>query len=222
MIRSPLRNLAQVPAAPGPIAVVAVLLGSAAFDSFAGSITWLRFTQSTERNVTLIETALLLVAYGLVGGLYVAATASPRPRPGVSRWELPAASAHSIVPIVVGYVVAHYVTLLVETGPAHLHPGQRSARHRANIFGIGDRQVDIWLSLHPSFLASLKVIAIVVGHVVGAVAAHDRALARVPAASQTSGQLPLLAVMVAYTSAGTGRLARMRIAIEHVRRGASL
>ena len=202
VIRSPLRNLAQVPAAPGLIAVVAVLLGSTAFDSFAGSVTWLRFTQSTDRDVTLIETALLLLACGIVAGLYVAATAAPRPRPGASRWDLPAALAHSIVPIVVGYVVAHYVTLLVETGQLTLIQASDPLGTGADIFGIGNRQVDIWLSLHPSFLASLKVIAIVVGHVVGAVAAHDRALARLPAASQTSGQLPLLAVMVAYTFSG--------------------
>lgn len=202
VIRSPLRNLAQVRSAPGLVAVVAVLLGSTAFDSVAGSVTWLRFTQSTDRNVTLVETALLLLACGIVGAMYVAATAAPRPRPGVSRWDLPVALAHSIVPIVVGYVVAHYITLLVETGQLTLIQASDPLGNGADIFGIADRQVDIWLSLHPSFLASVKVVAIVAGHVIGAVAAHDRALARLPVDSQTRGQLPLLAVMVAYTFSG--------------------
>lgn len=202
VIRSPLRNLAQVRPAPGLIGVVAVLLGSTAFDSLTGSVTWLRFTQSTGRNVDLIETSLLLLACGFVGAVYVAATAAPRPRAGASRSELPVALAHSIVPIVVGYVAAHYVTLLVETGQLTAIQASNPLGNGADIFGIADRQVDIWLSLHPSFLAGFKVVVIVAGHVVGAVAAHDRALTRLPVDSQTKGQLPLLAVMVAYTFSG--------------------
>lgn len=49
---------------------------------------------------------------------------------------------------------------------------------------------------------SLKVVAIVTGHVLGVVAAHDRALIVLPRQHQITGQLPLLAAMTLYTFSG--------------------
>ena len=46
------------------------------------------------------------------------------------------------------------------------------------------------------------MLAIVGGHVLGVVAAHDRAMRLLPRRHQLTGQLPLLAVMVAYTVGG--------------------
>ena len=45
MIRSPLANLDSVPVRPGLVAVVAVLFGSTAFDSFQDSTRWIKFIQ---------------------------------------------------------------------------------------------------------------------------------------------------------------------------------
>jgi hypothetical protein len=53
-----------------------------------------------------------------------------------------------------------------------------------------------------SSLATIKVLAIVTGHVLGAIAAHDRAIRLLPPWQQATGQLPLLAVMVLYTFTG--------------------
>ncbi len=46
VIRSPLSNLATVIPQPGLVAVVGVLLGSTAFDSFSGSTAWASMLQS--------------------------------------------------------------------------------------------------------------------------------------------------------------------------------
>ncbi len=62
--------------------------------------------------------------------------------------------------------------------------------------------VDYWLSFHPTLLAVLKVLAIVLGHVVGVVVAHDRAIKLLPARHHVTGQLGMLLVMVAYTITG--------------------
>lgn len=62
--------------------------------------------------------------------------------------------------------------------------------------------MNYWLSGHPTFLASTKVLAIVLGHITGAVAAHDRALRLLPKQHQITGQLGMLVVMVAYTGTG--------------------
>lgn len=201
-IVSPLRNLAGVPVRPGLLAVTAVLLGSTAFDSFAGSTTWLQYTQTTSLDVTLVESLLLLGVCVLVGGMFWVATAGPSRSAKVPARQMPGRMAHSMLPIIVGYMVAHYLTLLVETGQLTLILASDPLGNGMNLFGTADRQVNIWLSLHPTFLATVKVLAIVTGHVLGVIAAHDRAISLLPSRSHSTAQLPLLLVMVAYTFTG--------------------
>lgn len=57
-----------------------------------------------------------------------------------------------------------------------------------------------WLSFHPRLLATAKVLAVVAGHVVGVVAANDRALRVLPPRHRVTGQAALLLVMVCYTA----------------------
>ena len=51
-------------------------------------------------------------------------------------------------------------------------------------------------------LATIKVLAVVIGHVLGVIAAHDRAVRILPPRHQLTGQLPLLFAMVAFTIGG--------------------
>lgn len=99
--------------------------------------------------------------------------------------------AHSLIPIVVGYVFAHYLTYLVERGQQTVYL----------LLGM-DADVNYILSLHPSLLATLKVGFVVAGHVAGVVAAHDRALHLLPKTHQLTGQLAMMLVMVGYTFTG--------------------
>lgn len=191
--RNPLRGLTTLPVGPGLVAVLAVLLGSTAYDSFSASPFWQSKTLSDVQH-----TATLLGFCLTVGLLFVAAA---RATGGVSRErrrELPGLLAHSLVPIVVGYVFAHYVTYLLEKGQvavfALLDPFGRG--------WIGDPSVSYVLSQHPSLLAALKVTFVVAGHVVAVVAAHDRALVLLPKRHRLSGQLAMLVLMVAYTFTG--------------------
>ena len=48
----------------------------------------------------------------------------------------------------------------------------------------------------------MQLLAIVVGHVLGVVAAHEKAVALLPARSALRGQWPMLVLMVGYTCAG--------------------
>jgi hypothetical protein len=72
----------------------------------------------------------------------------------------------------------------------------------SNYLGTANLQVNYWLSIHAQLLAILKVGAIIVGHVLGVISAHDRAVRLLPKRDQLTGQLPLLLVMVCYTLAG--------------------
>jgi hypothetical protein len=202
VVRSPLQNLDGVRALPGLTAVVAVLVGSTAFDSFKESLAWLRMQQAAGTSTHLLET-LALVGFCLVVGLtFGAAAAAGGPSADRPRRHLPAVFAHSLVPIVVGYIGAHYLSLLVETGQQGLIELSDPMGNGANLLGTADLQVSYWLSNNQTFLAYTKVVAIVGGHVLGVVAAHDRALKVLPEHRRLSGQLPLLLVMVGYTVTG--------------------
>jgi prepilin signal peptidase PulO-like enzyme (type II secretory pathway) len=75
-----------------------------------------------------------------------------------------------------------------------------------NLLGTAHRPVSYWISEHPTLLAMLKVGSVVTGHVLGVVAAHDRAVRLLPRRHQLTGQLPLLLLMVFFTVTGLSLL----------------
>ena len=202
LVRSPLANLATVDVRPGLVAVVATLFGSTAFDSFRDSTPWVKFVQTTDVSAYLLNNLALLAFCVAVGVIFVAGTTATGVAPGTRRASLPDRFAHSIVPIVAGYIVAHYLTYLVEVGQQTLIQASDPLSRGSNLFGTAGWSVNYTISYHPTALATAKVIAVVLGHVVGVVAAHDRALAVLPAQHRLTGQLPLLVAMVAFTVGG--------------------
>ena len=122
--------------------------------------------------------------------------------PDQPRRELPSQFAHSIVPIVVGYVTAHYLTYLLEVGEQTIVYISDPFSNGSNWFGTADWQVSYFFSYHPTALATLKVLAVVVGHVVAVIAAHDRAIQLLPKKHQLTGQLSLLVAMICFTAGG--------------------
>ena len=202
VMRSPLGNLDGVRAQPGLVSVVAVLFGSTGFDSFKDSNAWLRFTQSVSVSATWLDFAALLGACVVVGVTFAAATMATGVLPGVPRRTLPSRFAHSMVPIIVGYIVAHYLSYLVEVGQQTLVQLSDPVSQGWDLLGTANWSVSYWISEHPTFLAVVKVASVVTGHVLGVVAAHDRAVRLLPKRHQLTGQLPLLAVMVFYTVTG--------------------
>ena len=202
VVRSPLANLDTVAARPGLVAVVGVLFGSTAFDSFSDSSPWVRFTQSHSDWAQLLDNLALLAFCAGVTALFAVASATTGVERGTRRALLPDLFAHSVVPIIVGYIVAHYLTYFVEYGQATLVQLSDPLSRGDDWLGTADWSINYWLSYHPTFLAVTKVLAVVVGHVLGVVAAHDRAVKLLPRRHQLTGQLPLLLVMVTFTAGG--------------------
>jgi hypothetical protein len=200
--RSPLRNLDGLPAVPGLVAVVSVLAGSTAFDSFKESLAWLRVAKEIPLPSVWLNTLALAVFCLVVGLLFSAATMAAPPIGGVSRRAMPALFAHSIVPIIVGYVVAHYLSFFVEIGQQTVIYLSDPMVNGSNLLGTADWQVSYWVSLHPTLLAVVKVGSIITGHVLGVIAAHDRAMKLLPRRHLLTGQLPLLVLMVGFTCGG--------------------
>lgn len=185
-LHNPLRTLPRLPVHPGLVALLATLLGSTAYDSFSASAFW------QQKSLSVGEHTLTLLGFCVIVALLfqVASRATGGVTPD-ERGRLPGRLAHSLVPIVVGYVFAHYLTYLVEKGQAVL----------LALVGA-EPQVTYVLSTHTSTLAALKVSCVVAGHVLAVVAAHDRALVVLPRAHRLTGQLGMLLLMVAYTFTG--------------------
>jgi hypothetical protein len=202
VVRSPLANLDSTPATPGLIAVVSVLFGSTAFDAFRDSTRWLTFIQNNDVS-TYLQNELGLLAFCLgVGTILFVACVATRVGPDQPRSGLPNQLAFSVIPIVIGYIVAHYLSFLVEIGTQTLIQASDPLSTGSNVFGTAGLVVPYWLSYHPTFLADVKVLAVVAGHVVGVVAAHERAIKLLPKRHQLTGQLPLLGAMIAFTVGG--------------------
>jgi hypothetical protein len=194
-IGNPFNHLLSLPVRPGTVTVLAVLLGSTAFDSFSAMPGWRNFVDthtSGAWGATGFKTVGLLVFIAVVAVTFSMAAAATGGVDREGRRALPGLMAHSLIPIVIGYVFAHYLTYLVEKGQQTVHA----------LVGSHDAQVYYLLSTHPSVLASLKVGFVLFGHVAGVIAAHDRALRVLPKGHQMTGQLAMMLVMVGYTFTG--------------------
>jgi hypothetical protein len=194
-VGNPFNHLPTLPIRPGTVTVLAVLLGSTAFDSFSATPTWRGFVETHAHGgwqVTAMKTVGLAV---FVTTVAVSFSLAARATGGVDRArrrQLPGLMAHSLIPIVIGYVFAHYLTYLVEKGQQTVF----------QLLGLHDAHVYYLLSMHPSVLATTKVLFVVAGHIAGVVAAHDCALRVLPKRHQLTGQLAMMLVMVGYTFTG--------------------
>jgi hypothetical protein len=99
------------------------------------------------------------------------------------RLELPGQMAYSLIPIVVGYIFAHYLSYLVERGQETMVRLGDPLGRGWDLFGLSHAQVSYILSSHPSALATIKVACVVGGHIAAVIAAHDRALRILPRAT---------------------------------------
>lgn len=201
VLRWPLDGLAGLRREPGLVAVIAVLLGSTAYDGLSTDARWFTVVQSGVAPPVVLETLGLLATVALVALTYTLATLLAGRLGEVRRSALPGVFAHSLVPIVVGYLVAHYYSLLVLEGQRTLIQLSDPLGSGADWLGTAERGVDSSL-VTPTGVATLQVVAVVTGHVLGVVAAHDRAVARFPPRQALAGQVPLLLVMVGYTVSG--------------------
>ncbi len=211
VVGNPFDHLPSLPVRPGVVAVLAVLLGSTAFDSYSSSPTWRGFADRLGRlahgvpvtvSLSLLRTVGLLVFISVVALTFSLAA---RATGGVDREQrraLPGQMAHSLIPIVVGYIFAHYLTYLFERGQQAVFALADPLGRGWNLLGLAHLHVAYVLSLHPPVLAGIKVASVVTGHIVAVIAAHDKALCLLPSGHQLTGQLTMMLVMVGYTFTG--------------------
>ncbi|CCG01655.1 hypothetical protein [Blastococcus saxobsidens] len=206
--RNPLTNAMTVRPVAGLAAVVVVLLGSTAFDGLTRTEFWA--TGPGAENGTLSGTLGLLVMIGLVAAFYVAATAATGVLGGLPPGQEPRRYAHSVIPIVIGYTVAHYFSLWVFDGQkAWILASNPLGTPGVDLFGASGDTINYQL-VGPDTISYVQVAAVVLGHVLGVVLAHEQALReqvlRATARTRAVEQLPLVVVMVGLTVTGLGLL----------------
>ena len=130
---------------------------------------------------------LLLTAFPLA---FVAVywLASPAPR----------AFVLTLVPIAVAYHLAHYFSLLLTAGQFVIPLASDPLGRGWDLFGTAGYKVDLGI-VSPYVFWYGAVALILAGHVIAVYLAHVEALRRLPGRS-LSTQLPMLALMVAYTT----------------------
>lgn len=199
VVRNPLDGLAAFKDRPGFVGVVAVLIGSTAFDGVTRTTWWgthVRGDDTVRGSLGLFGSILV------IGLLYtLAARAAGRYASNVPKRAFPGAFAASLIPIAVGYGIAHYFSLLLGDGQKVLQLASNPLGNGTDYFGTAGRRVDYGL-LRPGMVALVQVGAIVLGHIVAVISAHDRAARLLPPGARQRGQLPMIVLMVGLTCLG--------------------
>jgi len=199
---NPLAGLAAWRPPPGAVGVVAALLGSTAFDSFANLSWWIQTVQASPVvTVAWFSGGLVVMILVVLVSFSLAAAWMGRYGDRPAR-AYPRLMAGSVVPIVIGYAVAHYFTLLVAEGQHTAILLSDPLGRGWDVLGTGGLRVDDAVFAHPAVVATVQAAAIVLGHVLGIVCAHEKAVGLLPERAALRGQWPMLVVMVGYTCAG--------------------
>ncbi|WP_316887376.1 hypothetical protein [Ralstonia flatus] len=123
-------------------------------------------------------------------------------RTNVSSVTLAHAFSPALIPVAVGYNIAHYFTLVVSQGPDIVRLLSDPLGSGWNLFGTAYHHPTA-LILPADAVWHIQVAAILIGHVVGILCAHRIAL-RIFGTGKTAAfsQLPTLIVMLLYTTFG--------------------
>ena len=186
-LRAPFAGAAGLTVVPGTVALLSVLIGTTSFDGFSAGPLWntiatwmidrchdLGLGQQLAIEVTF--TLGLLVVIGLVWGLYrlgVEGIHSLDRRRTVG--ELAGAFVHTLIPIALTYVIAHYFGLIAYQGQAIGYLASDPLADGSDLLGLANSAIDDgWISATSVWY--IQVTTLVVGHAAALTLAHDRAM----------------------------------------------
>jgi hypothetical protein len=213
--RRPLSAATRWATIPGSAAVVIASIATTSFDgaqegAFKSAIervfNWfadagVNLTTSLRLTDTIFM-ALCFAGVGLVYLLGVRGMRTVRGAPSLAKLRI--GFAHTLIPIALAYLIAHYFSLFVFQEQAQFTYllSDPLGTATTDLFGTASGGIDFTV-VSSSTIWYVQVAALVVGHVLGLTLAHDRALAYWPNYRDASrSQYWMLAVMVAFTCFG--------------------
>jgi hypothetical protein len=200
--RLPFVGLSEFVPRRGSILLVSVMLGGTGFDGVQRTVWWSNVQgDTTGWDRTWLSTFGLVWVIGIVAVAYIAAAMMVGRIAGTGSRDAPRTFVHSLVPIVFGYSIAHYFTLLIIEGQSAIPLFSNPYGENWNLFGTVNYVINIQ-PLSARAVSWVQIVAIVTGHVVGVVASHDRAVESYSPQMATRSQTPMLVVMIAFTLCG--------------------
>lgn len=195
-----LRAVPQIRESNGFTFFVLIAIGTVTYDGASGT-SWFRGVTGDLGSAIPGRTLLMVLVVSIVVGAYWAASWVAAVMVGGMRVAHVARRfAHSLIPIALAYAVAHYTTLIIFEGQQLIAAVSDPFGVGWDLFGTADRAVDFFITAsEPIWYFQLG--AIVVGHVLGVILAHDRALADFGEGAVRS-QYAMLLLMVGLTSLG--------------------
>ena len=211
-VRPPLSGLSQLEPLAGTVPLIAVMIGNVTFDGGSETSLWTSvaphladFFESLSLSPRdALEAAFgvgLLASIAIVYAFYRLGVEGARTvGGGFSASRLGNAFAHSLVPIALAYVAAHYLTLLLFQGQAIAFLASDPLGDGSDLFGTANRSID-YSVIGATATWYFQVGFVVAGHVAGLTLAHDRALALYERTREAvRSQYWMLAVMIGFTS----------------------
>ena len=214
-LRPPLAATTTWATLPGSVAVVVASIASTSFDgaqegAFKSAI-GSTYEWAIDRGIAaltaqrLTDTLFMLACFGGVGLVYMLGVRGMRTVRGAPSFaRLRVGFAHSLIPIALAYLVAHYFSFFVFQEQAQFTYllSDPLGTATTDLFGTASAGVD-YRVLSANAIWYVQVGALVVGHVLGLTLAHDRALVYWRNYRDASrSQYWMLAVMVAFTCFG--------------------
>jgi hypothetical protein len=204
----------QWAAVPGAAALVLVSIAVTSFDgaqegALSGAIRW-TFERCNDLGFSLpnsfrvANTIWLLIVFGGVMALYwlgIQGMHTVRGSPPVR--QLARSFAHTLIPIALAYLVAHYFSAFLYQEQAQFtYILSDPLGHGSDLFGTAGGGINYGI-VSSNTVWYVQVAALVIGHVVALTLAHDRALGVYDSVRNASrSQYFMLAVMVAFTCFG--------------------
>jgi hypothetical protein len=213
--RRPLSAATSWATVPGSAAVVIASIASTSFDgaqegafknAMESVFDWMADAGvGLTTALRLTDTLFMLLCFAGVALVYLLGVRGMRTVPGApSLAKLRVGFAHTLIPIALAYLVAHYFSLFVFQEQAqftYLLSDPLGTAH-TDLFGTASGGIDFKV-LSANAIWYVQVGSLVAGHVLALTLAHDRALVFWPDYRRaTASQYWMLAVMVAFTCFG--------------------
>jgi hypothetical protein len=208
-VRPVLSGLTELPPLAGTVAIVCVLIGTTSFDGASQGL-WKQVGPSITRGFgdlgfgataanELAGTLGLLIAVAFVTTAYLVGVRAMSD--AVRRRVRPVEFAHTLAPIALAYVVAHYFSLMVFQGQAMIPLLSDPLGDGHDLLGTAHDTINNSL-LSNHVIWYVQVAALITGHIGGLVLAHDRALVLFKGRAAARSQYWMLAIMIGFTSLG--------------------
>ena len=200
--RAPLSGLSSCRFTSAEVATLLIVLGGVTFDGFGESEIWRDFVgrksdwaNAAVRLFGLVDSIVIIALLFFISVRFMTNLTGQKPR------DLAKIFSPSLVPIVFGYTLAHYLQLAIDESQTFLFQLSDPFGRGWDLFGGSGNRISFNI-INVSLIAWIQAIGVVAGHIAGVVVAHDRAVSSFSERDAVRSQYVMFMVMVVYSVLG--------------------